>query len=52
VREGRVADTDPGHGAVDVLEDQLAHWGGHRAKHPIMVSMASSLNRARKLDFQ
>jgi len=27
VREGRVADTDPGHGAVDVLEDQLAHLG-------------------------
>src|SRR5713101_9353095 len=34
VREGRVADTDPGHGAVDVLEDQLAHWGGTSREAP------------------
>src|ERR1700692_3059921 len=27
VRKGRVAATDPGRGAVDVLEEQLAHRG-------------------------
>src|SRR5216683_4171839 len=42
VREGRVADPDPGCRAVEVLEEQLAHWGGALSARSRSVSRSTS----------
>jgi hypothetical protein len=52
MRKGSSVNADPRGGAVNVLEEQLAHgrWAAREAVHQTL--MAPSLSSVRKLDFQ